>query len=1052
MMRWIVGSSLKFRFLVIAIAAGMMYLGIEQLGKLPVDVFPEFAPPLVEIQTPCLGLSSTEVEALVTVPLEEALAGLPGLDIMRSKSVEQLSSVKMIFKPGTDLLLARQMVQERVSVITPTLPRWASPPVMLPPLSATSRVMKIGISSDSLSVMDLSMITYWTIRQRLLRVPGVANVAIWGERLQMLIVGVVPELLQKHRVPLEEVMTATGDALETGLLQFSKGHHIGTGGWIESPNQRLPIRHVSPLVYKSDKVTPDALANVTVALRNGKPVLMKDVAEVVVDHQPMIGDAIINDGPGLLLIVEKFPWANTLQVTKGVEEALNALRPGLPNVKIDHEIFRPATFIEMSIDNLRLSMLIGVLLMVVMLVAFLYEWRVALISVVAMPLSLAAAGLVLYLRGATINVMILAGFVIALGDIVDDAIIDIENVVRRLRQHRKEGSDKSIARIILEASLEVRGAIVYATLIEVLAVLPVFFMEGLSGAFFKPLAISYSLALLASMVVALTVTPAMALILLPNAPLKSRESPIVPWLQRGYEAILSPIIRTPRPAYVTVGVTVLAGLAVLPWLGHSLLPSFKERDFLMHWLTKPGTSWPEMDRITIQASKELRAIPGVRNFGAHIGQALIMDEVVGIYFGENWISVDPKVDYDKTVDKIQATVDGYPGIYRDVQTYLKERIREVLTGSSEAIVVRVYGHDLDVLQSTANHVRDALTGTDGIIDLHVEFHEKIPQIEVKVDLDKAQQYSIKPGDVRRAATTLVAGEEVGDIHIAHRTYDVNVWSIPKARNSLTDIRELPIDVPGGGHVQLQDVADVRVAPTPNIVSHENLKRRLDVRANVRGRDLGSVVADVEMRLAKVTFPLGYYPELIGEYKERQAAQRSILIVSVVAMIGIFLILQVSFASWRLATLSFLTLPSALVGGVLAAYFGDRIISLGSLVGFLTILGMAARNGIMLIDHFQHLEQHEGETFGPGLVLRGARERISPIMMTALTTAAAVVPLVAAGSIPGHEIEHPLAVVILGGLVTSTLLNLFVVPSLYLRFGKARNSLSRPRNRPLALGA
>ncbi|HEV8716997.1 MAG TPA: efflux RND transporter permease subunit, partial [Candidatus Binatia bacterium] len=944
---------------------------------------------------------------------------------------------KMIFKPGTDLLRARQLVQERVSLATPTLPNWSAPPVMLPPLSATSRIMKIGISSKTLSVIDLSMIGYWTIRQRLLRVPGVANVAMWGERLEMPQVQIVPELMRKHGVTLDEVMTATSDALDVGLFRFSDGHQVGAGGWIDTPNQRLQIRHRLPLIYKSGQVTPDALANMPVAVRTGKQLFLKDIAKVVVDHQPMIGDGIVNDGPGLLLIVEKLPWGNTLQVTKGVEEALDALRPGLPDVEIDHEIFRPATFIEMSINNLSKAMISGAVLMVLMLAFFLYEWRVALISVVAMPLSLVAAGLVLYLRGATINVMILAGLVIALGDIVDDAIIDVENVMRRLRQHRKEGSNKSLARIILAASLEVRGAIVYATLIEVFAVLPVFFLEGLSGAFFKPLALSYALALLASMVVALTVTPAMALVLLRNAPLESRESPIVPWLQRGYEAILSRIIRTPRPAYLTVGVIVLAGVVVWPQLGQSLLPSFKERDFLMHWLTKPGTSWPEMNRITIQASKELRSIPGVRNFGAHIGQALIMDEVVGIYFGENWISVDPSVDYDKTVAKIQATVDGYPGLFRDVLTYLKERIREVLTGSSQAIVVRIYGQDLDVLHSKASEVREALKGIDGIIDLHVELHEKIPQIEVKVDLAKAQRYGLKPGDVRRAATTLVAGEEAGDIYGVNRTYDVQVWSIPEARNTLTNIRELLIDTPGGGHVQLQNVADVRIAPTPNVITHENLKRRLDVRANVRGRDLGSVVADVERRLKGVKFPNEYYPELVGEYKERQAAQRQLLLASVIAMIGILLILQASFGNWRLATFSFLTLPSALVGGVLAAYFGDGIISLGSLVGFLTILGIAARNGIMLIDHFQHLERYEGGTFGAALVLRGARERISPIMMTALTTALAIVPLVIAGKIPGHEIEHPLAVVVLGGLVTSTLLNLFVVPSLYLRFAGSR---------------
>jgi Cu/Ag efflux pump CusA len=693
-------------------------------------------------------------------------------------------------------------------------------------------------------------------------------------------------------------------------------------------------------------------------------------------------------------------------------------------------------------------MLIGAVLMVLMLVAFLYEWRVALISVVAMPLSLVAAGLVLYLRGATINTMILAGLVIALGDIVDDAIIDIENVVRRLRQHRKEGSGKSMATIILEASLEVRGAIVYATLIEVLAILPVFFMEGLSGAFFKPLATSYALALLASMVIALTVTPALGLILLRNAPLEGRESPLVPWLQHGYHAVLSRIIHKPRPVFIGVGVTVLAGLVVWPFLGHSLLPAFKERDFLMHWVTKPGTSRPEMYRITVEASRELRSIPGVRNFGAHIGRAIAADEVVGINFTENWVSVDPKADYDATVAKIQEVVDGYPGIYRDVQTYLKERIKEVLTGGHETIVVRIFGPELDLLRRKAEEVKQALAGIVGLVDLHVELQADVPQVEVKVDLAAAERHGLKPGDVRRAAATIISGIEVSDIHRDGKVYDVFVWSIPEARNSLTSIQELLIDAPRGGHVRLGDVADVRIRPTPNVIKREGVSRRIDVGANVSGRDLGSVVDDVEDRLEEVKFPLGYYPELLGEYAERQAAQKRLLGFSGVAAIGIFLLLQASFKNWRLAILSFLTLPSALVGGVLAAFAGGGMISLGSLVGFLTVLGIAARNGIMLIDHFQHLEQHEGEAFGSGLVLRGARERISPIMMTALTTGLALAPLVIAGNIPGNEIEHPLAVVVLGGLVTSTLLNLFVVPSLYLRFGKGRKSLSRHSARAL----
>jgi Cu/Ag efflux pump CusA len=647
-----------------------------------------------------------------------------------------------------------------------------------------------------------------------------------------------------------------------------------------------------------------------------------------------------------------------------------------------------------------------------------------------------AAMMVLYFRGTTINTMVLAGLVIALGAVVDDAIVDVENIVRRLRQHRKEGRKVPFGRIILEASYEVRHAIIFSSLIEIAALVPVFVMEGLSGAFFKPLALSYAIAIAASMVVALTVTPAMSFILLRNVPLEHRESPLTRWLQRSYYELLAKIIRKPQAAYATVGVFVLAGILIWPRLGQSLLPDFKERDFLMHWLTKPGTSWPEMQRISIQSAEELLSIPGVLNLGSHIGQALIMDEVVGMYFAEHWVSVSPKVDYDKTLAKIHEVVDGYPGIYRDVQTYLKERIREVLTGTSDAIVVRIFGHDLDVLTQKATEVRDALAKIDGIIDLHISFQEKIPQVEVKVDLDKAQKYGLKPGDVRRDATTQVALEEAGDIHIANRTYDVNVWSIPAARRSLTDIKNLLIDTPDGGHVRLAEVADVRVAPTPNVVNRENLGRRMDVDANVRGRPLGAVYADVQAALAKIEFPHEYYPVLLGEYTERLAVQQKMRISAIIAAIAIFFLLHTSFKSARLAALSFVLLPSALVGGVLAAWLGDGVISLGSIVGFLTVLGISARNGILMINHFQHLEEFEGEKFGPGLVLRGAKERLAPILMTASTTGLALIPLVISGAIPGNEIEHPMAVVILGGLITSTLLNLFVVPSLYLRFGKS----------------
>lgn len=1036
-MRWIVGWSLKFRYIVVALMAFLMFFGVQQLGNMKVDVFPEFAPPKVEIHTVAVGLAPTEVEQLITVPLEQSFNGIPGVKTIRSRSVEQLSQIVLLFEPGTDLLEARQLVSERIAAVTPTLPSWAAPPVMLQPLSATSRVLKIGLSSTDpkIDMMDLSMTAYWKIRSRLLRVPGVANVPIWGERLEMLQVQADPKRMAEEQVSLEQVMTATADALDAGLQQYSAGHYIGRGGWVESPDQRLSVRHVPPIVTHED------LAQLPITTRDGRTVRLSDVADLKRDHQPLIGDAVINEGDGLMLIVEKLPWANTLDVTQGVEEALKELEPGLTGIAVDPQIFRPATFIEDSINNLTKALILGAILMVAMLCLFLYSWRTAVISVVAIPLSLLTAVLVLHWRGTTINTMVLAGFVIALGDIVDDAIVDIENVVRRLRQARAEGSTKSTARIILDASMEVRGAIVYATIIEVVAILPIFMLAGLSGSFFRPLALSYALALLASMVVALTVTPALSLIMFRSPrSLEQRESPLVPPLKRGYEWLLSRIVRRPKPVYATVALATLAGLLLLPLLGQSLLPNFKERDFLMHWLTKPDTSLQEEVRTTKLVNGELLTIPGVRNAGSHIGNALLGDEPYGVYFGENWISVDRDVDYDKTLASVKDVVNGYPGIYRDVLTYLKERIREVLTGTSEPITIRIYGNDLNQLRAKAEEVNKILAETPGVGEHYVDFQDNIPQVKVEVDLEAAKQHGVKPGDVRRAAAWMMAGEEAGDVYLDGRAYDVQIWSPPANRQTVSDLRNLPIDTPSGKQVRLDDVADISIVAVPNVIHHEDLLRDIDVGASLDGtRDLGSVARDIQSRLDQTEWPLEFRAEMLGEYTERQAAEQRLLLAAVIAGIGILLLLQLAFRSWRLAVLSFLILPIALVGGVIAAFLGGGIVSLGSLVGFLTVFGIVARNGIMLISHCQHLEQEEGEPFGPQLVIRAAKERLVPILMTVLTTGLALIPLLLTGSIPGQEIEHPMAVVIIGGLITATLLNLFVVPSLYLRFAKSRRA-------------
>ena len=1017
MIAWLVGAALRLRVAVVALTVVAMIAGLQLVRSTPLDVFPEFAPPLVEVQTEAPGLSTSEVESLVTVPLENALNGMPWLKTLRSKSVLGLSSVVLIFDEGTDLLPARQLVQERLLRIAAALPAAASPPVILAPLSSLSRVLKIGITSPTLSQVELTTLAKWTIRPRLMAIPGVANVAIWGQRDRQIQVLVDPDRLNANRVTLDDVITAARDATS-----------VGAGGFLETPNQRLSVSHL-PAVKDAA-----AMRDIAVAFRGRAPLTIGDVADVADGFPPPIGDAIINDVPGLLLIVEKQRGGNTLQVTTDVERALDAMRPGLKDVEIDPTIFRPATFIEMSLQNLKRSLIIGCVLVVLVLTAFLYDWRTAVISSIAIPLSLLTAALVLRYRGGTLDTMVIAGLIIALGEVVDDAIIDVENIVRRLRLNRARPDPQPAMRVVFDASIEVRSAVVYGSVIVALVFLPVFMLEGLAGSFFRPLATAYVVAIAASLLVALIVTPALSLLLLPRAA-SNRQSPLVLWLHRRYRPRLEKLIDHPRRALATIGVALVVSAAAVPFLGEEFLPNFKEYDFLMHWVEKPGTSLEAMRRITVRASKELRAIPGVRNFGSHIGRAEVADEVVGINFTELWISLDPKVDYESTVQKIQEVVDGYPGLYRDLLTYLRERVKEVLTGASATVVVRIFGPNLETLNVKAAQVGKSLAAVRGVVDLKVQPQVLVPQVELRVRPEHAQQAGLTTGAVKRTATTLMRGTKVGEIYDDQKIFDVVVWSQPWVRGDLFALRRMPVATPAGGYVPLSDVADVELAPTPNEITREGGSRRVDVTCNVRGRDLGAVARDIESALKNVSFDEGYHPEVLGEYAARAESRNRLLALSAVSLLGIVLVLYIDFGSARLTALVLFTLPFALIGGVAAAFLGGGVLSLGSLVGFVTVLGIAARNGIMLVSHYRHLEQVEGVAFGRELALRGAEERLAPILMTALVTGLALVPIVVSGSKAGHEIELPLAVVILGGLFTSTVLNIFLLPAIFLRYGR-----------------
>ncbi len=1027
-MRFIVSRSLRFRALVIGAAAVLMFFGGQSLGHQKVDVFPEFAPVTVEIQTECLGLSPSEVEQLVTVPLENALQGVPGVYETDSQSVPQLSAIFLYFKGGTDVLQARQLVQERLNTAASTLPSWASPPSLYPIVSATSRVMQIGITSRAVNRLDLSTLAQYTIRARLLHVPGVANVAIWGEQRKEIQVQAEPGTLVRTGVPLADVVDAADNAVDAGLLSFTSGAAIGTGGWVENANQRLGVRNVQVIT------TPQQLADVPVARRGGRTLTIGDLARVRFDHPPLIGDAVVNGGPGLMLVVEKFPGANTLDVTHGIDQALAAMQPGLPGVHIDSHIFRQASFIHTAIRNLGSSVALGCVLVVFVLIAFLFEWRAALVSLLAIPLSLIAGAVVLDATGTAINTMVLAGFGVSVGVVVDDAIIDMENIVRRLRTWRAGGGRTTPLGLLLAASLEVRTAILYATLINVVAILPVVFVSGVTGAFFRPLALAYGLAVLASMLVALTVTPALAMVLMPSARLRSGDPPLVGWCKRRYRALLDPVLGRVGWAIAVALAAAAVAAVVLPNLGQDLFPTFKEPDLLLHFDTRPGTSLPEMTRVVSRLQQAILRVPGVTHIGSHIGQALLGEEIAGPEFSEQWITLSPNANVARVEQQVRAIGDSFPGTFIDVTTYLHERIDETIASTSEDLVARISGPDFATLQRLAATATGRLQGTPNLVDLHPQSQGFIPQIEETVNAPVAARYGLTPGEVRRAAATYLGSQEVGEIANNGIAIGVTGYSTPDSRRNLTDVAALPIDTPGGGHVPLGRVAQLVVDQTPSDITRVDGTNKIDVTANVTGSNLGGVTDAVQGRLAALRLPLGYHIELLGEAAVRQAAQNRLLLLGLAAVGLILVLLQAAFASFRLALLMFVTLPVALVGAVLAAWIAVGTISLGALVGCFAVLGIAARNGILMISHLQHLERVEGVPFDRELVLRGAGERLSPILMTALATALALLPLVVFGSRPGQEIENPMAIVILGGLATSSLMNLFVIPALYLRFG------------------
>ena len=1026
-MEQIIVGCLRLRTVIVAVAVVLLAGGLWQMRQMPLDVVPEFSPLTLQVRTEALGLSAAEVESLITVPLEaDLLIGVPWLKSIDSESITGVSSIDLLFEPGTDLMKARQMVNERMTQAR-ALPNVSTPPTLLQPVATANRIMNIGLSSKTVSLIDMSVQAQWTVVPRLTGVPGVANVSIWGQRNRQVQVLVDPAKLHENGVTVDQIVKTAGEAVWSSPLTYLNSSTPGTGGFIDTPNQRLSVRHVFPITAAED------FAKIPVT---GTSIALRDVADVVESHQPLIGGAILKDGPGLLLVVEKYPGFNTVEVTKGVEAALAELRPGMAGIDIDIGIYRPAGFIERATSNLSTAVLIAAILAVVALGALLGSWRATVVAAVSITLSLAAAGSVFYLRGVNLNMMVLAGLLMAVAAVVDDAIADADNIMRRLRE--TDGETRPAWRIIASAALEIRGPMLYATLICVIGVAPLLLMEGLTAQLFKPLALAYITAVLLSMVVATVVTPALAMVLAPRTPVPQpsaspQAGPVVMAKLLGFHQrlALTPL-SSPVAAYLLVIGGVLLGGLIWTQQEHTLIPAFRETDVFIELQGPPGTSLQAMERSTGSLIHDLRVLPGVRNAAAQIGRALLSHELADVDSAAVWVSLDPKADYENMLANIRRVVGLHPEINGEVQTFLSKRMRESVTGEDQAISVRIYGENLDILRAKAKEIQGILAKIDGVRNPQIEPQPEQQSIDIEVDLDKARAVGLKPGDVRRNASALAGGITVGSLFQEQKVFDVVIWGRPEIRKDLKDIQNMMIDTESGTQVRLGDVAHVATVSAPSVIHRQGASRRMDVEADVSGRSLAAVTEEARRLIKTSAFPFEYHAEVLGEHVERQAATKSLYSYLIAAAITIVLLLQAALGSWRLAGLIVVGAPVATLGGFVAMALSGGGLSLGALIGLVVVLGLGVRNGIMQIRHLQYLEQQSAEPTS-SLVSRGVHDRLPAVLASTITIGVIALPFAVFGNIAGLEILHPAALVILGGLVTSTILTVFVVPALYPRF-------------------
>ncbi len=1027
----VVRFSLRFRGIIIALSILFLGYGIYTLTQAKFGVFPEFAPPQAVIQTEAPGLSPEQVEVLVTQPIENAVNGIIGIESLRSRSIQGLSAVTATFKDGTNIFIDRQFVTERLSTLTGQLPVGIKQPEMTPLVPSTGLTLVIGLTSSQKTPMQLRTFADWILRRRLLSVAGVANVTVFGGEVKQFQIQVRPDELIKYNLSIEDVLTAAKRATA-----------VEGSGFIENNNQRIVLQ------TEGQSLTAADIAKTIIRHKDNMNITLGDVANVVVAPEPPIGGATIEGKHGVMMMIYGQYGTNTLEVTKNVEAALTNMQPAFKSENINLiNLFRPADFINTALGNISVSLILGAVLVILVLLLFLFNFRTAAISCTAIPLSLLAGIVALQSFGLTINTMTLGGLAIAIGEVVDDAVIDVENILRRLKENRSLEIPRSNFRVVLDASLEVRTAVIYATFAVVLVFIPILTLSGVAGKLFSPLGIAYIFSVLASLVVALTVTPALSLVLLGNQNnVERKESPFALWLKNKYKIILHKVELNSRKVILVVVIITLAGFASLPFFGGSFIPKLKEGHFIAHVSAVPGTSINESLELSKKISAALMKLPFIETIGERTGRAEKGDDTWGTNYSEFEIQLKPMSSSgaEKAQEEIRKTLNSFIGVNSSVNTFLTERMEETLSGYTSSVVLNIYGNDLNTLDALAQNTAGVLSKVTGAVDVQIQSPPEMPQLTIHLRKDDLQRWGFDAKDVLDAVQTAYQGTDVGQVYDGNQVFTVSTILDTKDRESVNNVSNLLLKNSDGVYVKLSQLADVYETSGRYIILHDGARRVQTITCNVNGTDVVSFVRAARKKIeSSIKFPEGTYIEFGGTAAAQAKSRRELLVYSAIAGVGIILLIFIALKNLRNLFLVLSNLPFAFVGGIISVLLSGGQMSLGSMVGFITLFGITMRNSLMLISHYDHLVKHEGKEWNLETAILGASERLVPILMTALVTGLGLLPLAIGSGSAGKEIEGPLAIVILGGLATSTLLNLLVLPTLSLRFGRfGKNSFDR----------